>query len=121
LTSAIDTLVAFSAFGLEPRGRFGFVDDREDLDPVFFDVIEHPHFSDSEPVLRTGEAAKTLDSAAAELLWLMAQMALDRVDYLPSKMRTQGSELPRCFRRQNDIARLAKIATSGGLPAGRAA
>jgi hypothetical protein len=99
LTSAIDTLVALSAFGLEPRGRFGFVEDREDLDPVFFDVIEHPHLSDSEPVLGTSEAAKTLDTAAAEFLRLMAQMALDRVDYLPSKMRSQGSELPRCLRR----------------------
>jgi hypothetical protein len=32
----------------------------------------------------------------------MPQMAFDRIDDLPSKMRSQGSELPGCFGRQND-------------------
>ena len=79
------------------------VDDGEDLDPVFFDVIEHPHFSDTEPVLGAGEAPKALDSALTQFHWLETKMPLDRVPDLPSDMRPQRSELVCRSRRQNDI------------------
>ena len=57
----------------------GLVDDREDFDPVFFDVIEYSHFSDTEPVLGTGEATEALDPAPAHLVGLVPEMSFDGV------------------------------------------
>jgi hypothetical protein len=101
--SATATLFGAFAFLFEPRCGSCFVDDGEDLDPLFFDVIEHPHFSDTEPVLGTGEPPETLDLASTQLLGLMPEMPLDRVPYLNSHMRTQRPELPGCFWRQDDV------------------
>jgi hypothetical protein len=79
------------------------VDDGEDFDPVFFDVIEHPHFSDPEPVLWAGEPFEALDAAPTQPLRLMSEMQFDGVPDFTTDMRAQRPELPGCFWRQDDV------------------
>jgi hypothetical protein len=47
----------------EPARGFGLRDDREDLDRFVRDVIEHPHSSDPQAILRLIQAPETLDPA----------------------------------------------------------
>ena len=61
----------------EPALRFTLRDDREDFDVCFSNVIEHPDLVNPEPVLRPFQASQPLDSAATELVGLMAQVLLD--------------------------------------------
>jgi hypothetical protein len=87
---ASGTLIWLSALCFEPLRRLGLVDDREDFDPLFFDVIEHSHLSGAEPELRLVEAPETLDPTLAQLLGLESEVALNDVLDLPSYMRSKG-------------------------------
>jgi hypothetical protein len=49
----------------EPARRFGFRNDREDLDGFCPDVIENSHLSNPEPILWLAQAPQALDSALA--------------------------------------------------------
>jgi hypothetical protein len=49
----------------EPARGFGLRDDREDLDGFVRDVIEHPHFSNPQAILRLTQAPEALDPALA--------------------------------------------------------
>lgn len=80
LTSASATFLGLAwvgrPFRVEPSLRFGFCDDREDLDFGLCNVIEHPDVIDAQAVLRLPQASETLDSAPA-VLRLVCEMQLE--------------------------------------------
>jgi hypothetical protein len=57
--------------------RFGFRDNREDLDLGFCNVIKHPDVINAQPILRLAETAEALDAALAHLRRLMQKVPLD--------------------------------------------
>lgn len=59
---------------VEPRLRFGFRDDSEDLDFRFCNVIEHPDIAHAQTVLRLAQAPETFDSTLADFRRLVGQM-----------------------------------------------
>src|SRR5438067_5200746 len=76
----------------EPRRGFVFRDDREDFDPVFFDLIEHPNFSHPEPVLGLAQPAQPFDSALADLGRLMPQVPVDGIPDLRAQVRRKPGD-----------------------------
>ena len=77
LTSAT-TLIGRS-FPLEPGLRLGLPNDRKDFDGRFRNVIEYPYVIDSEPILWSAQATQPLDTAPADLLRFMSQVALEGI------------------------------------------
>ena len=95
---------------LEPCVRFGFGDDREDLDLRFCNVIKHPDIADPEPVLRLGQAPKPLDATLADLRRLVREMELDRLGDPDPNWRSQPLDRRRCLWSHNDLKRhLARL------------
>src|SRR5216110_352354 len=63
----------------EPFLRFGFRDDRKDLDLCFCNVIKHPDVAHAQAILRLAQPTKSLDSTLADLPGLMRQMLFERL------------------------------------------
>jgi hypothetical protein len=70
----------------EPARGFGFRDDREDFDGFARDVIEHPHFSNPEAILRLAQAAQTRGPALADPGRLVPQVPFEGVSHLGPAM-----------------------------------
>jgi hypothetical protein len=79
LTFARATLLGWGSLRCEPGRGFLLGDDGEDFDRLSRDVIEHPDFTDPEPVLGLIESTQALDATPAELCWLVPQVKFDRV------------------------------------------
>lgn len=58
--------------------RFGFVDDRKDLDFLAEDVIEDPELVHAETELRSTQPAQALDSTFRDFGGLVPQMRFKR-------------------------------------------
>ena len=71
--------------------RLRFADDREDLDCRFGNVIEHPDFRDSQPILRPTQPTHAPDSALAHLRRFEAQMPFEGI---PDQGAYVGRQLP---------------------------
>jgi len=72
----------------EPARGFGFRDDREDLDGFARDVIEHPHFSNPQAILRLTQAPEALDPALAYPGRLVPQVPFQGVPHLCPDQKT---------------------------------
>jgi hypothetical protein len=92
----------------KPTRRFGFRDDRENLDSFARDVREHPYFPDPGAILRLAQAAEAFDPALAYPGRLVPQVPFEGVPYFGPTVGRQSSE---GFRRQN-IARLDTRSTT---------
>ena len=103
--SAIATLLGPRCLFFEPTCGRRFVDDRKDLGSVFLDVIEHPHFSDSKPVLRSRKAVEALDAASADAVRLVPQMPFDRI------LDSRPSVRPQC----PQLANSARVPSKSGF------
>jgi hypothetical protein len=73
----------------KPVGRFCLGDDREDLDGFARDVIEHPHFSNPEAILRLAQAAEAFDPALAYPGRLVPQVPFEGIPDLGSAVGRQ--------------------------------
>jgi hypothetical protein len=99
----------------EPARGFGFRDDREDLDGFVRDVIEHPHFSNPQAILRLTQAPEALDPALAYPGRLVPQVPFQGIPHFrPMVGRQRPESLCRLGRQDNlvphsgqNIARLA--------------
>src|SRR2546426_3919475 len=76
----------------EPVRRFGFRDDREDLDGFARDVIEHSHFPDPEAILRLAHAPQPFDPALAHPGGLVPQVPFEGVPHLGAAIGWQRPE-----------------------------
>src|SRR5204862_3671195 len=63
----------------EPFLRFGFRDDRKDLDLCFCNVIKQPDVAHAQVILRLAQPTKSLDSTLADLPGIMGQMVFERL------------------------------------------
>jgi hypothetical protein len=67
--------------------RAGLREDREDLDGLVRDVIEHPYLADTQPKLRFAQTPEPLDSGSALLRRLVPQMSLQCISDLSANAR----------------------------------
>jgi hypothetical protein len=74
--------------------RLGLRDDREDLDFLVGDVIEHPCLTHPKSVLGLSEPLEALDPALAQLRRLEPKMQLDTIPNLGSGMGRKSSLRP---------------------------
>jgi hypothetical protein len=81
----------------------GLRDDGEDVDFRFCDVIEHPNFIDSQPILRLLKTSEALDPAPAHLGGLVSQVDLEGVLDLRAVVGRQGTQLHSGARREDDL------------------
>src|SRR2546427_10605951 len=56
-------------------------DDRQYLHGRTRNIVEHTHLIDAQPVLRSRDAAQTLNSASARLRWFVPQMGFEGLLY----------------------------------------
>ena len=87
----------------EPARRFGFRDDREDLDSLPRDVIRHPHFPNPKTIPRLTQATKALDPALAYSGWLVPQVPFEGVPDFGPMVSLERPEGLRRLRRQDDL------------------
>ena len=67
-------------------------------------VVENTNFPHAQPILRTSQAAKTLDPTLTHLLRLISKMFLDRVTNLGSNPRSwKISVILFSFGREDDL------------------
>ena len=85
------TLRGWGALLVEPGLRLRLRDDREDLDFLVGDVIEHPYLTHPKSVLRLVEPLQALDPALAELRRFESKMQLDTIPHLGSGMGRKSS------------------------------
>jgi hypothetical protein len=83
--------------------RFGFGDDREDLDFRFCNVIKHPDVAYSETVLGLAQAPESFDSALADFGRLVLQVPLERLFDTGSNGHGQVLERGDGLRSQDDL------------------
>ena len=93
------------ALFVEPTLRLGFLDDREDLDRCFRNVIEHPDVADSQSELGQAQPPQPFDAALADLRRLVSQVPLDGVLDLGPKVRGQAPQRPHGRGRKDDLER----------------
>jgi len=85
-------------------------DDREDFDPCFCNVIEHPDLINPESVLWLLQAAQPLDAATTQLGRLVTQMSLDGASHPGSNVSAERSKLrDRCGSEDNLEPHLARL------------
>lgn len=65
--------------GVEPRLGFRFADDREDLDFLVGEVIEHPEFAYPKTILRLSQPTKPLDPALRHLGRFVAEVRFESI------------------------------------------
>src|SRR3989442_11707686 len=87
----------------KPAGRFGFRDDREDLDTFPRDVIEHPHFPNPEAILRLAQAPQAFDPALAYPGGLATQVPFEGVPRFGPTVRRQSPVGPSRLGGQDDL------------------
>lgn len=74
----------------KPLCRFGFRDDREDLDGFARDIVEHPHFPDPEAILRLAQATQAFDPALAHAGGFVPQVPFEGVPDFGSTVTNAG-------------------------------
>src|SRR5260370_35425804 len=100
----------------EPPLRFGFRDNCEDLDCFARDVIEDPHLSNPEAILRLAQAPQ-FDPALAPPGGLMAQVPLEGVPYLCSTVgRTRSEGANRLGGEDTPLSHSASIIATSHYP-----
>src|SRR5438132_11260502 len=87
----------------KPAGRFGFRDDREDLDTFARDVIEHPHFPNPEAILRLAQAPQAFDPALAHPGGLVPQVPFDGILHVSASLDRHSPVVSTRLRGQDDL------------------
>lgn len=109
------TFARATRFGLDtlfrkPGFRLLLRDDGKDFNDTLRDVIKHPDFSDSEPVLRTIQATQALDAALADLPGLVPQVELQGLSNTGSDVGAQGAKILDRLRGKDDLeSHLARL------------
>jgi len=87
----------------QPGSRLGFRNDRQHLYRVFRDVIEHPDFSNTQPILGMVDPPKPLNSTLAHSPWLMSKVSLQCILHLRPRVGLEAFQILRGFGGKNYI------------------
>jgi len=92
------------AVSLEPLNRFGFRNNRKNLNGLLVHIVKDPNIVNPQPVLGLIESPETLDTTLTRLGRIMPQMSLDLVSHRRSFVGTQSFFILRSLGSEHDLA-----------------